>query len=513
MSGSLLLGVDIGTSSAKGVLCTPEGGILASAVVEHETSFPGPGRAEHDADVIWWGEFVAICRQLLSGRFTGADIGGVAISAIGPCMLPVDRAGRPLRPAILYGIDSRASAEIAWLEEHFGQQAMFDLGGMALSSQTIGPKILWFRRHEPELFAQTAIIHSASDYVVFRLTEEHVIDRHSASYFSPLFDWRRLEWDARFAEPIIEQDRLPRLLDANEIAGQVTRQASAESGLAIGTPVTAGTIDAAAEAISAGVADPGDTMIMYGSTLFLLNLVAQPRPDRRMWTTAYSLPQRRAVAGGMATSGLITRWFRDVAGDAERRTEGETGENAYQQLARQAAAVPAGCDGLICLPYFAGERTPLHDPEARGVFAGLTLRHTRGHLYRAVLEGVGYGVRHNLDVMREMHATPKRVVAVGGGTQSHLWPQIVSDIAAIPQLLPERTIGAAYGDAFLAGLATGLIEGVGRLGEQWVRIRQRIEPDAALSRHYDAHYQIYRNLYDHAKDDLHQLGRLTLRPV
>ena len=509
MTGSLLIGVDIGTASAKGVLCTPDGEVLASAVIEHQTSFPRPGWAEHDAERIWWGEFAAICRQLLSGEYTGEDVGGVAVSAIGPCMLPVDDAGSPLRPAVLYGIDSRATGEIACLEEECGADAIFALGGAALTSQAVGPKIRWLREHEPELYARTAMIQSSSGYVAYRLTGNHVVDRHTASYYTPLFDLDRMTWSPTFADAVIDLDRLPRILESHEIAGAVTAAASAETGLRVGTPVTAGTMDAAAEALSAGVVQPGDMLIMYGSTLFLVNLAAQPRPDRRIWNTAYCLPGTIAITGGLGTSGLLTSWFRDLV-----RGEGGTGSedeerNGYAALSARAAAVPAGCDGLVCLPYFAGERNPLHDPEARGMFAGLTLRHTQGHLYRALLEAVGYGFRHNLDVHREIGAMPQRIISVGGGTKNELWVQMLSDIAGIPQLLPERTIGASYGDAFLAGLATGLVDRPEALTTQWVRIAREIEPNPALAGVYDQAYAIYRNLYGHAKDDLHALHRLA----
>ena len=505
MLGSLLLGIDIGTSSSKGVLCSPDGEVLASTIVEHETSFPRPGWAEHDADQIWWGEFVQICRKLLSGTYSGADVGGVAVSAIGPCMLPVDEHDRPLRPGILYGIDSRAQAEITWLENHFGADAMFDLNGMALTSQAVGPKIRWLRQHEPEIFARTAKFHSASDYMVLRLTGEHVMDRHTASYYVPLFDVRKLDWDDRFCEPLIDLDKLPRLLDANQIAGTVTAAAASETGLIAGTPVTAGTIDAAAEAISVGVVDPGDMMVMYGSTLFLINLVDRPHPDRRMWTAAYCLPGRHAVTGSITSSGLLTKWFRDQLGGLEVSREQAGGPNAYAQLAQLASAVPPGSDGLVCLPYFAGERTPLNDPDARGVFAGLTLRHTRGHLYRSVLEAIGFGLRTNLDVMTEMQASPKRLVAVGGGAQNDVWTQIVSDVTGMEQVLPVRTVGASYGDAMLAGLATGIIDRDAAM-TTWVRTRRIIEPNPNVADVYDQTYVIYRRLYRHLKDDLHALA-------
>ncbi len=510
MAGTLLLGVDIGTSSSKGVLCTPEGDIVASTMVHHDTSFPRPGRAEHDADALWWGEFVEICRRLLADSGRGDEVGAVGVSAIGPCMLPLDENGHPLRPGVLYGIDTRAAAEIAWLEERHGADALFALGGMPLSSQAVGPKILWLRNHEPELFARTAMVHSSSDYIAYRLTGEHVIDRHTASAFNPLFNIERLEWDERFAEGIIELDRLPRLLDTTEVAGCVTAAASAATGLPQGIPVTPGTIDVAAEALSVGVTEPGQMMLMYGSTFFLLNLVAEPRTDPRLWPAAYSLPGRRAIMGGMATSGLITKWFREELAGDERRKEEETGESAYAQLCDLAATIPAGSEGLICLPYFAGERTPLHNPDARGMFAGLTLRHTRGHLYRSIMEGVGYGVRHHLDIMREAGAMPEKVIAVGGGTQGDLWVQIVSDITGVSQLIPERALGASDGDAMLAGLASGIVDSVDRLIGTWTRIARRVDPNPEHASVYDAGYRIYRELYERTTDQqraLSELGR------
>ena len=510
MPGELLLGIDVGTYSTKGVLCTPRGEVLASHTVEHGLSLPRPGWAEQDADAVWWHDVVRVCRALLApgGRYAGSDIGGVAVSAIGACLLPVDKQGRPLRPGILYGIDTRASAEIAWLNGEFGEQALFDLGGMALTSQAIGPKILWLRRNEPEVYARTDKVLSASSYLVLRLTGERVMDRHTASYYNPLVDVRALEWDGRFAGPIVEAEKLPQLLWSTDVAGGVTAGAAAETGLAAGTPVTAGTVDAAAEALSVGVVAPGDMMVMYGTTMFFILVTDRPVPDPRLWATGYCLPGLFDVAGGMATSGALTRWFRDNFAAAEVAAEERGGANAYAALAEMAATVPAGAEGLVCLPYFSGERTPINDPAARGVFAGLTLSHSRAHLYRAVLEGTAFGVRHNLEAMAEMGATPRRLVAVGGGAQNRLWLQIVSDAGGLPQVVPERTIGASYGDAFLAGLATGLVPDLDALDRDWVTVAETLAPDPTVRDRYDATYRVYRDLYEHAKGDLHALARL-----
>ena len=510
MAGQLLLGIDIGTYSSKGVLCTPDGQVLATETVEHGMSIPKPGWAEHDADAVWWADVVAICRRLISGPYSGDDIGGVAVSAIGACVLPVDMNGRPLRSGILYGIDTRATAEIDWLNARFGEDALLAFGGMALTTQAIGPKILWMRRNEPEIYARTHQFLTASSYLVQRLTGEYVIDRHTASYFNPLIDLERLEWDDRFAGPIVDLDRLPRLMWSDEIAGTVQAAAAAETGLRIGTPVTVGTVDAAAEAVSVGVVESGDMMVMYGTTMFFILVSDRPVPDPRMWSTAFCLPGRYDVAGGMATSGGLTRWFRDELGAQELADEATGGPNAYAALAELAAATPPGASGVICLPYFSGERTPINDPLARGVFAGLTLSHTRGHLYRAVLEGTAYGVRHNLEAIEGMAVNTRRLVAVGGGAKNPLWLQIVSDVTGVAQDLPARTIGASFGDAYLAGIATGIVADRTSLQRDWVQIERRLEPDAERHAIYSQYYQVYRDLYENAKDQLHALARLGM---
>jgi xylulokinase len=508
MAGELLLGIDIGTYSSKGVLCTPNGEVLRTTAVEHGMSLPRPGWAEQDADEIWWADFVVVCRDLLSDGFSGEDVGAVGVSAIGPCMLPVDVAGRPLRPGVLYGIDTRATEEIALLNEQFGRDELIELGGMALTSQAIGPKILWLKRHEPKIYGRTAKILTASSYLIFRLTGEFVIDRHTGSHFNPLVDISAIEWSDRFAEPIIELDLLPRLQWSTEIAGQVSSEAARETGLKVGTPVSAGTVDAAAEAVSVGVESPGDTMIMYGTTMFFINVTERPIPDPNMWATGFCFPGTFDIAAGLATSGALTRWFRDQFGHAELDAESRGGENAYEALARLAATVPPGSEGLVCLPYFSGERTPINDPDARGVFAGLTLSHTRAHLYRAILEGTAFGVRHNLEAMQAMGAAPKRLVAVGGGARNRLWLQIVSDVTGVTQVIPKRTIGASLGDAFLAGLATGIIAKRFALQKDWVKIETVLEPNSSAKSAYDEYFGVYRSLYELSKDSLHELARL-----
>ncbi len=494
----LLLGIDIGTSGSKAALVRQDGTLLRTHAVEHDVSLPHPGWAEQDADGVWWSDAVRLCRAVLDGKpYSGRDVAGVGVSAIGPCMLPLDRAGRPVRPGILYGIDTRAGAEILQLERDIGDQDLFDAAGMTLSSQAVGPKILWFRNHEPELWRLTARITTASSYLTYRLTGEHVIDRHTASHFLPLTDIHHLDWSGRWADAVLDGRALPRQAWSDELAGTVTASAAAETGLAEGTPVAVGAVDALSEAISVGVTEPGDLMIMYGSTAFFILVLDRPHPDRRLWTVAGAFSGQYNLAAGMATTGALTRWFRDQLASG----------TGYADLFAEAADVAPGAGGLVVLPYFSGERTPRNDPAARGVIAGLSLSTTRAHIFRAVLEAVGYGVRHNLETFDELQAPIKRVVAVGGGTQTATWPQIVSDICGVSQVVPATSIGASYGDAFLAGLAAGLLRRDQLAG--WITPGITIEPNRELGELYDLRYRDYLALYEQTKDIVHHLARTT----
>jgi xylulokinase len=498
MSG-LLLGIDVGTYSSKGVLVETNGKVVKTAVVEHGMSIPHPGWAEQDADAVWWGDVVKLCHQLLNGDpYRGADVAGVAVSAIGPCMLPLDSRDHPLRPGLLYGVDARASQQIDELNQKCGEQVIYDFSGMALTSQAVGPKILWFRENEPELWKQTAHITTASSYLNLRLTGEKVIDRHTASHFIPLMDLRQLEWSDRFADGLTIPGNLPHLGWSDQLAGHVNQAGANETGLATGTPVAVGAVDALSEAISVGVVKPGDLMIMYGSTAFFILVEDAPRPDPRLWTVAGAFQGQYNLAAGMATTGSLTRWFRDeLARDLPEET-------AYGTLFAEAEVIAPGAEGLLLLPYFSGERTPINDTQARGVFAGLTLAHSRAHLFRAVLESVAFGIRHNIETFQSIGADVRRVVAVGGGTKSLAWLQIVSDVAGIAQEVPQLTIGASYGDAFLAGVAAGLVPRSDLA--HWVRPGSEVRPDPARKDTYDSLYADYRLLYERTSDIVHRLG-------
>lgn len=504
-----LLGIDIGTYESKGVITDGAGRVIAQAVRPHDLSLPRPGWAEHDADAVWWADFCHLSKELLArSGVAPKDIAGVGCSAIGPCMLPVDRDGRPLRPAILYGIDTRAQAEIAELNQRFGAEVMRERCGSYLSSQAVGPKILWFRRNEPELYARTAKVITSTSYLLLRLTGRVVMDYYSAGSWHPLLDLRKLKWDEEFAEAICPLHMLPDLDWTAAQGGVITPEAARETGLLAGTPVAVSTIDAAAEAVSCGVVSRGDLMLMYGTTLFFIHVTQRFTPTADLWPVVYLEQDTWAQAAGMSTTGALTRWFRDQLAQGELSQERSGGENAYAALARLAAASPPGSRGLVTLPYFSGERTPINDPQARGVIAGLTISHTRGDIYRSLLEGTAYGVRHHLEVMADTGSQPRRLVAVGGGTKNQLWLQIVSDVTGKQQEVPALTVGAAYGDAFIASVAVGMHKSLADV-RSWVQIDRVITPDPERTAAYLPYYQVYRDLYQQAKTSLHRLADLS----
>jgi xylulokinase len=487
-----VLGVDVGTSSTKGALATLDGRLIATATRPHAVDRPRPGHVEMDA-AVWWAELVAIARELLAAH--NVDVRCVGVSGMGPCVLPADARGRALRPAILYGVDTRAERQIEELQARYGEAEIAARGGSALSTQAVGPKIAWLADEEPEVFEAMRLLFMPSSWLVYQLTGEYVLDHHSASQSTPLYDVHRQEWYEPWWRDLAPAVRTPRLLWSGEPAGSVSAEAARATGLPAGVPVIAGTIDAWAEAVSVDAHNVGDLMLMYGSTMFLIHTVADALSHPTLWSTVGVYPGTRNLAGGMATSGAVTDWLRSLFGSSE-----------HAELLAAADESGPRARGLLMLPYLAGERTPIADPRARGVIAGLTVAHTRGDLYRAALESTAFGVRHNIEALEAAGAQIERVVAVGGGTQGGLWAQIVSDVTGRPQELPEIAIGACFGGAFLAARALGAAPAT------WNRVARTIEPDAGTAGGYDEQYELYRDLYPATEHIAHALAGHQLRP-
>ena len=490
----LLLGIDLGTGSSKGVLTTPNGTIVASAVRPrpNSMSMPHPGWAEVEANEVWWADVVSLSRELMA-QSGGAEVAAVCVSGVGPCLLLTDEAGRPTRPAILYGIDSRATAEITDLDQRLGAAAVLQRCGSPLTTQAVGPKGLWLQRHETEAWKRASRWFNSSSFAAFRLTGEYVLDHHTASQCVPLYDIGANTWYEPWYAEVMGAMAAPRLVWPADVVGSVTAEAAEQTGLAQGTPVCAGTVDAWAEALSGGVREPGDLMLMYGSTMFFVQELSAFAPHPQLWNTMGIEPGSKCLAAGMSTSGSLTGWVQSLVGDVP-----------FGTLVEEAAAVPAGADGLLVLPYFSGERTPIFDHRARGVIAGLTLRHQRGHIFRAVYEGIAFGIRQILELLDTESNPVKRLVAVGGGTQGGLWTQVVSDVTGRPQEVPEQTIGASYGDALMAAIGAGLVPPQ----TNWARVAYVVEPNPQVRPRYDEMYELYTSLYPATREHAHALARI-----
>jgi xylulokinase len=491
----LLLGIDMGTGSTKGVLVDTAGVVVASATIPHSMSLPRPGWAEVDATSTWWHEVCEISNRLTGEIPPGSRIAAMCVSGVGPCLVLCDDDLTPLRPAILYGIDTRATAEIKLLTEEFGAAAILQRAGTLLSSQAVGPKLEWVRRHEPSVFERATGWYGSNSYIAAKLTGEYVLDHHTASQCDPLYATSEFDWNFEWAKRICAHLPLPRLVWPSEVVGTVHAEAAAATGIPRGTPVVAGTVDAYSEAFSVGVRNPGDQMLMYGSTMFLVQIIEEYHSDPALWTTAGIHRGSLALAAGTSTAGSMIGWLQTITGGAPLET-----------LTAEAAAVPAGSEGLIALPYLAGERTPVFDPDARGLFAGLTLRHGRGHLFRAAYEGIGFGIRQILEMFDDAH-TGRRTVAVGGGLRSPVWAQAVSDITGRPQLVPEQAIGASYGSALMAAIGVKLVAPE----TDWAKIEREITPNPAHRELYDELYGVWRELYPATKSAMHGLGAIAGR--
>ncbi|WP_422115888.1 FGGY-family carbohydrate kinase [Brachybacterium sp. UNK5269] len=498
-----VLGVDVGTSSTKGVLVSLDGEILRSAVREHAVDRPAPGQVEMDAE-LWWDEFVSLAQELTADGC--AEVTAVGLSGMGPCVLLTDAQGIPVRPAILYGVDTRAGEQIRRLTNVLGREEIIAHCGSPLTSQAAGPKIAWIAEHEPEVYARARRMFMPASYLAFRLTGQYVMDHVSAGQTAPLYCLRQQTWHTSrsqhalagtdWSQHIAPGIELPQLRWAGEGAGTVRPRISAQiPGLPAGIPVISGTIDAWMEAVSVDAVHPGDLMLMYGTTTFLVATTDQPVASRVLWPTSGTTAGSFTLAGGLASSGAITGWLRDLTGQAD-----------FATLLAEAAQSPPGANGLVMLPYFAGERSPIADPAARGVIAGLTLSHTRGDLYRAALEAAAYGVRHHLEALAEAGVSVRRMIAVGGGARQDLWPQIVSDVTGVPQQIPRRTVGASYGSSMLAARLAHDAD-----TSAWNPTDHLCVPAPAHRERYDELYRLYRDLYPATRDVTHALAQLQQR--
>lgn len=499
-----VLGLDVGTSSSKCLIVDETGSVVASADAPHEIHRPREGWSEQDPENWWQAGTIAIRSALKNAGMIGAEISAVGLSGQmhGSVFLPKNpdpATVAALRPALLWN-DQRTAAQCLTIAEAAGGvEALVQRTGNAALTGLTAPKILWLREQEPAHFAQLATVINPKDYVRFRLTGDLATDVGDASGFG-VFDPRERTW----CEPLLraldlDPAILPRVVDSHEVVGQITRWAAEQTGLAEGTPVVAGSGDQMTGAIGTGIVTPGLVSATLGTSgvvfAHLGNTLAESLPST-LQTMCSGVAGEWCTYGCTLSAAGALHWYRDAL----------AGHESFQTLDREADRIAPGADGLLFLPYLTGERSPVSDPQARGAFIGLTARHTRGHLTRAVLEGVALTMRAMLDLIRSMGVSPSEVRLAGGGAKSDLWSRILAAAFGCPTVRLETVEGSAYGAALLAGVGSGLWPSVPDACAACIRVRDRIEPPADALRRYEALFPVHRDLYGQLQATMHALA-------
>ena len=465
-----LVGLDVGTTGAKALAITPDGAIVAKAEEEYPLSTPRPGWSEQDPED-WW----AASERALA-RVGARDAAAIGLSGQMHGLVLLDEAGGVLRPAILWN-DQRTAAECDEIEERVGLERLIERTGNRALTGFTAPKLLWVRNSEPDVYAGVAHVLLPKDYVRLRLTGERAIDVADASG-TLLFDVAGRRWSEDVLAALdVPPEWLPRALESPSASGETSD----------GVLVAAGAGDQAAGAVGVGVDRPGPVSVVLGTSGVVFAALPAYAADRqaRVHSFCHAVPGAWHAMGVMLSAAGSLRWFRDAAAPG----------TAFDALTEAAEAWAPGAEGLVFLPYLAGERTPHADPNARGAFAGLSLRHDRGALARAVLEGVAYALRDSLELLAALGVRPEVGRVSGGGARSDLWLRIVASVLGIPL---ERTVveeGAAYGAALLGGVAAGVFESVEEAVERCVRVRDVVEPVAAWREPYGEGYVRFRALY------------------
>lgn len=491
-----LLGIDIGTSAAKLLLFESERltAPLAASTVAYPTAHPAPRQAEQDPED-WWRATVEGIRELLSqARIAPASIAGIGVDGQSWAAVALDRAGRVLCPTPIWS-DTRAEGACQRLRAEVGEAPFLAVSGNPLAAGYTYPKLRYYRDACPEVYRSTAAVLQSNGYIVYRLTGKLSHDR-SQGYGLSCFDIRSGEWDRTLCRAGgVDPELLPPLFDPHEVVGTVTPEAAAATGLAVGTPVVAGGLDTACDALGLGVLATGQVQEQGGQSGGMSICLDAPIIDRRLILCRHVVPGHWLLQGGTVGGGAILRWF--------EREFGAAYGNSYAEMDREAAAVPAGAEGLLLLPYLAGERSPIFDPEATGVYFGLDYGKTRGHFARANLEAAAYALRHNLEVAERAGAPVHELYASGGAAKSPLWTQIKADVTGCRIRVPAVHATAARGAAILAGVGTGVLASF-EDAVRGITLARTHEPDPATASVYAAGYQTYLALYRALAPLMHQ---------
>jgi sugar (pentulose or hexulose) kinase len=490
-----LLSLDAGTTSVKAALFDSLGSCLGIGREEYQLSTPSAEQAELDTEVYWQASVKAIRAALLQAGVDPPGVRAIAVSSQGETTITLDAKGRPLRPALVW-LDNRSAPQAERLAAQFDRQTVYETTGVPEIMPTwTACKILWIKENEPEVFAQACKFLLVKDYLIYRLCGEYTSEGAIACT-SLLYDIRRGCWWPEMLEAVgISTEQLPALRQPGEIVGRLSNLAAEELGLSQQTLVIPAGMDQAAGAIGAGGVSPDVISETTGAAMAIQ--VTTPYPDMsspvRIPLCVHDLPGMYLYVPNLPTGGMSFKWFRDVFGEAEMQAAAASGQDAYDLLSALAAQVAPGSDGLVMLPYLMGSFSPEENPAARGVFSGFTLRHTRGHFVRAILEGVAFNLRHNMEVLGTAGLHFSELRSSGGGARSMLWNKIKADVCGLPLVTLANAEAALLGDAILGGGACGQYGSVAEACSRMVAIERRIYPGEARQ-DYEKTYRRYIEL-------------------
>lgn len=507
-----LLGIDLGTSGVKALLLPLDGGPMPASTAELTVQTPRPGWSEQHPDE-WW---TAVCRAVRALQSSGVPPSGVPPSGVRGLALSgqmhgatlLDRSGAVIRPCMLWN-DARSGEQCGDIERLIGRDALLQaVGNPALAGFT-APKLLWLRAHEPDAFSRIAHVLLPKDYINYRLTGQLATEPSDASG-TLLFDVARGRWSQDVTRALdISPAILPPVHASTAVIGTLTPQAAAALGLTPGIPVVAGGADNACAAVGMGVLDPGQVLASLGTSGTLVAPTASPHvdPGGRLHTFAHVAPGCWYLMGVVLSAGGSLRWFRDTIAPPD--SEASPTLEPYERIMQDISAIPPGSEGLVFLPYLSGERTPHGDPDARGVYFGLSLRHTRAHLARALVEGVSFALRDSAELMRALHIDVDRVLVTGGGSRSSVWRQILSDILPASLQVAAADLGPALGAAMIAGVGVGAFPTLHDAATRLVHVQAAESPHPHTSAFYAREAILYDRLYPALRPAFHHLAALA----
>jgi xylulokinase len=497
---SLLLGIDVSTTGAKSLIIDGGGNVLACATAPLTLSTPRPLWSEQDPDSWWQAVAVSIHQALVQADIAGARVAAIGLTGQMHGLVLLDEHRAVLRPAILWN-DQRCGAECDDMRALFGKEKLVQVTGNDALTGFTAPKILWVQKHEPEIYARIRHVLLPKDYIRFKLTAAMAMDKADGSG-TMLFDLKARDWSAEVLSALnIPRDWLPRTYEGPDVTGEVSREAAEITGLSAGTPVVAGGGDQAAQAVGVGAVQPGIVALTLGTSGVVFAATASPLVEAqgRLHAFCHSVPGRWHLMGVMLSAAGSLQWYRDSLAP----------QTSFDDLIAEAAGVTAGSEGLLFLPYLTGERTPYPDPLARGAMVGLTVRHRRAHMTRAVLEGVAFGLKDSFELIKSAGVGSIEQVRVsGGGAKSLLWRQILADVLGVELVSVNATEGAAYGAALLAGVGNGTWPDVDTACSKNVKIENRVAPCEKTMTIYEEVYPHYRNLYAALKPTFNGLAKL-----